>query len=195
MAALVVISSMRPILLIVVLALSGCPSKSAEEPEPEAITQQFADRGAIVHQHDNANVAWTIDESGKVRAALRARDGKAITNDVKGELSWKDSDGKSQTAKLTHNPKTGLLEADGVPLPEGELSYSLNVNGAPVTGILPVPRRAADAPTAEPAPPVASAAPPTPPPPASPPASPPAASSVPSKSGRKTEDSGRFPRR
>jgi hypothetical protein len=158
--------------VVLALAMTGCPSKDATEettePELDAIAQQFAADGAIVQQHGDAEVAWTVDEDGNVKAALRDSDGEPIKKNIDGELNWKDADGNEQSADLKLNDKTGLLEAKGVALPEdaAEVGYNLKVKGDEVNGNLELPSRAARLKIESvkpPAPPPQPVAPPPPP--------------------------------
>jgi len=181
-------------MLALVIALSACASKEKEttaerkEPEPAAVAQQFSAPGVIVKKHDDTEIAWTIDEAGKVKAAVR-KGGEAVTGALDGELTWRDADGKEQRAPLELDSKTGLVQTKAPLSNASDVSYTLNVKGTPMRGTLAVP--AASPPvstTAEAAPPAVST--PTPPAPARPTA--PTSTPTPTPSQRK-DSSGRFP--
>jgi hypothetical protein len=192
----------RNSMLFLLLALAGCPSKDADIPHADAVAQQFAAPGAVVEKHGNTEVAWTVDERGHVKVAARTLDKQPITDRLEGELSWKEADGTEKKQPLAI--KEGLLEADVVPQGATDVRYTLKVRGESIDGtvpakILPAATAAAtESPTSD-----ATTEPtsdPTSQPTARPSASAPpvigsAASSAPSKSGRTTEGSDRFPRR
>jgi hypothetical protein len=177
-------------MLALVIALSACASKEKEttaerkEPEPAAVAQQFSAPGVIVKKHDDTEIAWTIDEAGKVKAAVR-KGGEAITGALDGELTWRDADGKEQRAPLELDSKTGLVQTKAPLSNASDVSYTLNVKGTPLRGTLAVP--GASPPVAEPDPVPTASASPTPPVRTTPTSTP-----TPTPSQRK-ESSGRFP--
>ena len=85
-------------------------------------------------------MSWVVDSDGKIRGALKAKDGHAITKDIVGTMVWPgEVADEERDVALDEN---GNLVASGPPLQDDltEIDYSLTVEGSPWTGTLHVPR-------------------------------------------------------
>jgi hypothetical protein len=95
---------------------------------------------ALVEEHDEGTVAWSVSAGGEVKALVKTSAGAAL-DDASGTLSWKAGEGEAKTIPLAFEKKTGLLIAAGPKL-EGDLtevSYTLAVAGKPWSGALHLP--------------------------------------------------------
>jgi hypothetical protein len=115
--------------------LSACHHGSADAG---ATAEASAD--ALVMDHDDGSVAWSVDPSGKVSAVVTGKDGKPVTENVSGALAWKDG-GDTKTIPLTADATTHALVAEGPKLSADitEVGYTLSVGGKPWSGTLDLP--------------------------------------------------------
>lgn len=135
------IVAVRPLLLALALATtlaaapacnrSASPSAESIEKAPEAITEE----------NDSGSITWSIGADGQVRALAKSTDGKPITGNISGQLTWKPSSGDQQTP-LTLDEKSGLLVSSGPALTDDltPVDYTITVDGKPWTGTLHLPR-------------------------------------------------------
>ncbi|MFO0754998.1 MAG: hypothetical protein U0359_00785 [Byssovorax sp.] len=135
------IVAVRPLLLALALTAtlaaapactrSASPSAASIEQTPEAITEE----------NDSGSITWSIGADGQVRALAKSTDGKPITSNVSGQMTFRSSSGDQQ-APLTLDEKSGLLVASGPALTDDltPVDYTITVDGKPWTGTLHLPR-------------------------------------------------------
>ena len=120
------------VLVLVLAGAAGCHrAPAAQEIAPEA---------AIVEEGDHGTIAWDVDADGHVKAVIKATDGRQITKDVTGEITFP---GPAQDVyAVPEMSPDGYLVATGPALEDDltEMDYDLVVEGAPWTGVLYVPR-------------------------------------------------------
>jgi hypothetical protein len=136
-------ASLLALTLLSAASLAGLPGCS-KKPAPVVTEESAAAEGTLTEQHPAATVSWLVTPDGKVQARVKAADGTPIDKNVTGTVTAKP-------LKKVERPVTAKLEADSKPgnytatLPKLEadltdVSYELQVNGAPLTGTLQLPR-------------------------------------------------------
>jgi hypothetical protein len=124
--------------LAALAATPACSKKGAEATTAEA-TDQSAD--AVIEENDAGSITWSVTPEGKVVAALKSPDGKPITKDVAGQLTWRVPSGDASVPAAL-DEKSGLVTASGPKLDDDltQIDYALTVAGQPWTGTLQVPK-------------------------------------------------------
>jgi hypothetical protein len=119
------------------VALFGC-RKQADQPPPTADTA--TPESTITEEGESGAVSWDVGTDGQVRASLKTPDGKPITKNIRGTVTWPGEMVDTQ-AELVPDEK-GVLVASGPPLQEDltQIDYALEVDGKPWVGVLHVPR-------------------------------------------------------
>jgi hypothetical protein len=116
------------------VALAPACSKSAS-----AIASLGSD--VVVDQLELGRVGLSIGADGDAKAAVESNDGKPLSKDAKGTLSFKSISGEPKTVPLTFDTASGTLVAKGPKL-EGDLTqvtYAIDVGGKTMDGSLHVP--------------------------------------------------------
>ncbi len=136
-----------PFLALTLTAIAMLPA-CGKKPAPEigvAGESAAADEGTLTEQHPAATVTWLVTPDGHVKARVKGADGAPIDKGVTGTVTAKP-------LKKVERPVTARLEADPakpgmylatLPKLEADLTdvtYELDVNGAPLTGTLQLPR-------------------------------------------------------
>jgi hypothetical protein len=124
-------------------ALAACSKKPAAT-EIVDTNESAAVEDALTEQQPAAAVTWLVMPDGQVKAIVKSPDGTPLDKGVTGTVTAKalDKDAKPVTAKLEADAKPGAYTAT-LPKLEADLtdvSYELDVNGAPLTGTLQLPR-------------------------------------------------------
>ncbi|AKU93582.1 hypothetical protein AKJ09_00246 [Labilithrix luteola] len=89
----------------------------------------------------NGMIAWRVGADGKIVAEVEDKDGKPISKDAQGTVTWKTDSGEPASAKLAYDDGTKALVATG-PAPKAditELKYEITGKSGPLTGVLQVP--------------------------------------------------------
>jgi len=120
------------------LALTGCRKPPADPPAAE--TEAEAPAAPLTEEGDNGTIAWDVTTQGQVRAVVKATDGRQITRDVTGTITW-PGDAADQVRDVSLDA-SGAVVASGPPLEDEltEIDYALVVEGKVWTGVLHVPR-------------------------------------------------------
>jgi hypothetical protein len=132
-------SSALALSLAALAAISACSKKGADATTVVEGTEQVAD--AVTEDHDAGSITWSVTPEGKVVASLRTPDGKPITKDVTGQLTFREPAGDARVP-ATFDEKSGLVTASGPRLDDDltQIDYALVVAGKPWTGTMQVPR-------------------------------------------------------
>lgn len=120
-------------LLVASLAIGGC-SKSNE-------SASAANAESLVEVLSNGMIAWRVGSDGKIVAEIDDKDGKPISKDAQGTVTWSTDSGEAGSAKLTYDANVKALVANG-PVPKAditELKYDITSKSGPLTGVLQVP--------------------------------------------------------
>jgi hypothetical protein len=119
--------------LSVLLGCSKAHTEKTGEAEPDGGDQAF------VETQPTGSVAWNVRPSGEVEAALRTQNGEPLPAPVTGTLVWTAPGRPPQTTPIAY--ADGTLTATGPKLTADvtEVSYDLDANGTPWTGVLQVP--------------------------------------------------------
>lgn len=138
------LTQLRSLLVTLVLA-SAAAATPACRSTPEITAENIADRWALTEQHEPGSVVMTVAADGKATVLVKDRDGKPIEEGVSGTLTVKapGEDGAPVTAELVPVPRSGGVLTAAIPKLEGDLTeigYELKVNGAPIQGVVHVPR-------------------------------------------------------
>jgi hypothetical protein len=130
---------------ISIAILPACGKKPAPTTEIGAATESGEAEGTITEQQPAATVTWLVTPDGVVKARIKAADGTPIDKGITGTVTAKP-------LKKVERPVTVKLEADAskpgmylaaLPPLEADLTdvtYAIDVNGAPLTGTLQLPR-------------------------------------------------------
>jgi hypothetical protein len=96
---------------------------------------------ALIEASNAGSIAWSVDPDGRVRAAVRAPDGKPVTENVGGTMEWKAGPSRT-TVVLSQDKQSGTLVAAGPKLDADltQVDYTLGVRGTPVSGTMFLPR-------------------------------------------------------
>lgn len=138
---------------VLITCLGGCGggcSKSGDASH--AITAE----SAIVEVLENGTVAWRVGADGKIVAEVSDKDGKPISKDAQGTVTWKSDSGQPASAKLSYDSDAKALVATG-PAPKADVTdvdYAITAPSGAIAGVLQVPvggtaALVADAKTAE----------------------------------------------
>lgn len=131
--------------LTTIAILPACGKKPAPAPEIGAATESGEAEGTITEQQPAATVTWLVTPDGLVKARIKAADGTPIDKGITGTVTAKP-------LKKVERPVTVKLEADAskpgmylaaLPPLEADLTdvtYAIDVSGAPLTGTLQLPR-------------------------------------------------------
>jgi hypothetical protein len=95
----------------------------------------------VVDQLELGKVGLSIGADGSAKAAVESNDGKPLSKDAKGTLSFKSVSGEPKTVPLTFDTASGTLVAKGPKL-EGDLTqvtYAIDVGGKVMDGSVHVP--------------------------------------------------------
>jgi hypothetical protein len=129
---------MKTALVVSALALgagicTGCNKSSSE--------RALSDSAAFVETSNVASIAWNIGPDGRVRATVKAPDGKPVTENVSGTMEWK-AGANPNTVVLSPDKPSGALVAAGPKLDSDltEIDYTVSVQGTPMSGTLFLPR-------------------------------------------------------
>lgn len=121
-------------------AALGCAKKA--DPPPAAEPQGDAPPPeGVTETNDNGTVTWTVAADGKVRGVARTSDGKVVSKNITGNITWK-TPGLETVYPVTTDEQEEVLIAT-VPPPEDDLTemrYTLDVEGKPWNGVLYVPK-------------------------------------------------------
>ncbi|MEP7120556.1 MAG: hypothetical protein ABJE95_06595 [Byssovorax sp.] len=132
-------SSALALSLAALVATPGCGKKDVDTTTVAEGTSVVAD--AVTEDSDAGSITWSVTPEGKVVAALKSPDGKPITKDVAGTLTFREPAGDAKVP-ATFDEKTGLVTASGPKLDDDltQIDYALTVAGKPWTGTMQVPR-------------------------------------------------------
>ncbi len=129
----------------VLVAAPACKKASVDANATAEATVESLDSApeAVIEENDNGSVTWVVTPEGEVKALLKTPDGKPITKNVKGELTWKTPNGDTKIP-VKVDEKTGLLVAVGPKLEDdiNPLVYTLDVEGKPWEARSSFPRAA-----------------------------------------------------
>jgi hypothetical protein len=127
------------------LLAAGCASRHADPAgqDPPAVAEAPADmtpESTIVEESDQGTITWSVTTDGHVEAVVKAADGRVITRDIEGFVTW-PHDAGDDFAYVKLSPEGHLL-ASGPALEADltEIDYDLVVEGKPWAGVLHVPR-------------------------------------------------------
>lgn len=119
--------------LVASLAIGGCSKGSESAGTPSA--------DSVVEVLSNGMIAWRVGGDGKIVAAVEDKDGKSISKDAQGTVTWSTDSGETRSAKLAYDTDAKALVANG-PVPKAditELKYDVTTKSGPLTGVLQVP--------------------------------------------------------
>jgi len=122
-------------------ALAATPACSKKEADVTTVEGTAVVADAVTEDNDAGSITWSVTPEGKVVAALKSPDGKPITKDVSGHLTFREPAGDAKVP-ATLDEKSGLVTASGPRLDDDltQIDYALTVAGKPWTGTMQVPR-------------------------------------------------------
>lgn len=126
------------------LALSAAAQGCGKDKGQAVTAEAAAAEGALVERHENAEVTLDVSPGGRVKAWVKDRDGKLVQKGITGTVTLKPVGGDAApvTVPVTHYEDSGLVLAQLPKLKDDltEVTYDLQVGGAPVQGVVHVPR-------------------------------------------------------
>lgn len=73
--------------VVLVSALAACSKSTPKEGDQVATTSaKESTKSALVEAFGNGSIAWTIDDSGKIRAEIRDKDGANVSKNASGTI-------------------------------------------------------------------------------------------------------------
>ncbi len=130
--------SITPFIVGAVSLASATTLGGCRKPAGDTAEAATADT-AITDETENGTIAWTVTPEGQITASVKATDGRAITKDINGTLTW-PGDLSDQQRDVGLDTR-GSLVAAGPKLEDEltEIDYSLMIEGKPWNGVLHVP--------------------------------------------------------
>lgn len=120
-----------------VACLAGCGGGCSKAGDA---TNGLAADSALVEVLESGTVAWRVGGDGKIAAEVTDKDGKPVTKDATGTVTWSGA-GEPGSAKLAYDGDAKALVAAGPPLKADvtELKYEIAAPSGALTGVLHVP--------------------------------------------------------
>jgi hypothetical protein len=127
----------RPLALVVILAaLAACSKTAPKEGDVATTSAKESVQPALVEAFGSGAIAWSIDESGKIRAEIRDKDGANVSKTASGTADWDGS-----TAKLAYDDNAKALVGSGPALKADitPIKYAITGGPEPMAGTLQMP--------------------------------------------------------
>jgi hypothetical protein len=126
-----------------VASTAGCSKTSSEAVSPDPVElppPPPPPPSGPTDGYPGGSITWEVKPDGRVRALVKAVDGKAVGGDVHATLVWKGPSGDT-TVPLAYDDQTGVLVGSGPALASDltEIRYTVTVAGQPWAGAIDVP--------------------------------------------------------
>lgn len=127
--------------IVLVAALAACSKTAPKDGDPVATTSakessKSDSKSALIEAFGSGSIAWTVDDSGKIRAEIRDKDNANVSKSASGTADW---DGGN--AKLVYDDDAKALVGNGPALKADitPIKYSITGGPEPMSGTLQVP--------------------------------------------------------